>query len=172
MNELTKAASFFFEDIHSIRIIEQENSRWFVAADICDVLDIKKSGRTFKDFPENEKGWYNISSTLSDGYIISGTSKRTRARKTQKMLIVNEAGLYRLVFKSRKPEAKRFQTWVFEEVLPSIRKYGFYNASRPKIWPDDDKRLTWGGWINKNAAKHKKQRPDDDFDGFLKTLPI
>lgn len=42
------------------------------------------------------------------------------------MLTVYEAGLYRLIFKSRKPEAKQFQKWVFNEVLPSIRKHGTY----------------------------------------------
>jgi len=72
------------------------------------------------------------------------------------MLVVNEAGLYRLVFKSRKPEAKRFQTWVFNEVLPSIRKYGFYRASLPKIWPYRGQELTWGEWVNKREGAFEK----------------
>ena len=41
-------------------------------------------------------------------------------------MIVNESGLYSLVFQSRKPEAKKFRKWVTSEVLPSIRKYGYY----------------------------------------------
>ena len=47
------------------------------------------------------------------------------------MLCVNEPGFYRLVFQSRKPEAERFKTWVFTEVLPSIRKKGYY--AFPKV---------------------------------------
>jgi len=44
----------------------------------------------------------------------------------QKMLTVNEPGLYRLVFQSRKPEAEKFKTWVFTEVLPSVRRTGMF----------------------------------------------
>ena len=59
MNEL---ASFYFENnlVQDIRILDRDDTRWFVAADVCKVLDIKQSGHTFDDFPENEKGWYII----------------------------------------------------------------------------------------------------------------
>ena len=49
------------------------------------------------------------------------------------MNVVSEPGLYRLIFMSRKPEAKKFKRWVFHEVLPSIRKYGYYLAPYQKI---------------------------------------
>lgn len=49
------------------------------------------------------------------------------------MLIVNEPGFYRLIFQSRKPEAKKFKCWVFHEVLPSIRKNGYYISPQQKI---------------------------------------
>ena len=49
------------------------------------------------------------------------------------MNFVSEAGLYRLIMSSRKPEAKKFQRWVYHEVLPSIRRYGYYIAPYQKI---------------------------------------
>jgi hypothetical protein len=49
----------------------------------------------------------------------------------QEILIVNEPGLYNVIFQSRKPEAKAFRRWVTHEVLPSIRKYGYYKAPKP-----------------------------------------
>jgi prophage antirepressor-like protein len=51
----------------------------------------------------------------------------SRARKTQKMIFVDEPNLYRVIFKSDKPEAVAFQNWVFKEVLPQIRKQGYYS---------------------------------------------
>jgi prophage antirepressor-like protein len=97
-----------------VRVIIQRGVEWFVAKDVCDALGIQLSGKTFEDFPETEKGRYSVS-TLGG---------------KQEMLAVNEPGLYRLVFKSRKPEAEAFKTWVFEEVLPSIRKTGKYEVSK------------------------------------------
>jgi len=151
MNELAKIANFFFKRNHprAIRIIERDDIRWFVAADVCELLGIKRSGHTFADFLETEKGWYKIP-TLGG---------------PQKMLIVNEAGLYRLVFKSHKPIAKRFQTWVFEEVLPSIRKYGFYRASLPKIWPHGGEELTWGECVNKKGERSWERRENGEKSG-------
>jgi prophage antirepressor-like protein len=86
-----------------------EKPEW-VAQDVCNVLDIASVRHAVADFDEDEKG-VCISDTL-------------RGRQT--LLTVYEAGLYKLIFKSRKPEAKRFQRWVLSEVLPSIRKYGVY----------------------------------------------
>lgn len=53
--------------------------------------------------------------------------------QSREVLVVNEPGLYRLIFSSRKPEAKKFQRWVYHEVLPSIRKYGYYVAPHQQI---------------------------------------
>jgi prophage antirepressor-like protein len=104
---------FTFEN-HAVRTAMIDDSPWFVAKDVCDVLGIQLSGKTFDDFPETEKGRYSIS---------------TPGGK-QEMLTVNEPGLYRLVFQSRKPEAEKFKTWVFTEVLPQIRRTGAYTPDK------------------------------------------
>lgn len=90
---------------------------WFVAADVCKVLDIQNVRQNLANFPDDEKG-------VSTIYTLGGP---------QKMLVVSEPGLYRLIFMSRKPEAEKFKRWVFHEVLPSIRKYGYYLAPYQKI---------------------------------------
>ena len=91
---------------------------WFVAADVCKVLDIQNSRDVVaKQLDDDEKGVATI-------YTLGGA---------QKMNVVSEPGLYRLIFMSRKPEAKKFKRWVFHEVLPSIRKYGYYLAPYQKI---------------------------------------
>jgi hypothetical protein len=79
------------------------------------------------------------------------------------MLFINEPGLYRLIFKSRKPEAESFKTWVFTEVLPSIRKTGAYAE------PDAD----FSGWTWNNIRRILRQEVEEAVAKALKgTNPI
>ena len=113
MNELS---TFQFEKGREFRILERDGDPWFMAKDVCDVLDIGNPTETMRNFPENEI--LKLSSTeFQDRASWGGASS---------FLCVNEPGLYRLIFQSRKPEAEAFKTWVFTEVLPSIRKKGYY----------------------------------------------
>jgi prophage antirepressor-like protein len=106
MKELIK---FAFEG-KNVRITDRNGDPWFVARDVCDILGIQEPANVMRHFPVNEKGLYNIQ-TLGG---------------VQKTLCINEPGLYRLIFKSRKTDAEAFKTWIFTEVLPSIRKGGMY----------------------------------------------
>ncbi|MFT8506642.1 Bro-N domain-containing protein [Acetobacter sp.] len=100
---------FSFED-HAVRVITQDTQPWFVLADVCDVLDLGSPHKTLERLDDDEKGRTTIP-TLGG---------------PQEMNIINESGLYNLIFTSRKPEAKRFRKWVTGEVLPSIRQTGSY----------------------------------------------
>jgi prophage antirepressor-like protein len=102
---------FTYED-HAIRMVMIDDSPWFIAKDVCDALGVKQPTRAVEEFPQNEKG-VTIMHTLVG---------------KQEMLVVNEPGLYRLIFQSRKPEAEWFKTWVFTEVLPAIRRNGTYQT--------------------------------------------
>jgi prophage antirepressor-like protein len=88
-----------------------ENPEW-VADDICKALGLENTSKSLETLEPEEKG-------ITKGYTLGGD---------QEMLTVNEPGLYRLIFKSRKPAAKRMKKWVFSEVLPSIRKTGKYSV--------------------------------------------
>ncbi|MCC5637786.1 hypothetical protein LC593_18455 [Nostoc sp. CHAB 5844] len=105
--------SVFTFEFHQVRFVgTAENPEW-VAADVCACLAIRASGisEALASLEDDEMG---------NGNVVTPGGK-------QKMLTVTESGLYRLIFKSRKPVAKRFQRWVFHEVLPSIRKTGSYS---------------------------------------------
>ncbi|PZV09162.1 MAG: hypothetical protein DCF22_18955 [Leptolyngbya sp.] len=99
-----------------------EYPEW-IAQDVAAVLGINGYRQVISRYPENYKGVTN-----SDG--LDG--------KDREMLTVTEPGLYRMVFASRKPEAEGFREWVFEEVLPSIRKTGGYGVqpADPFAHPD------------------------------------
>jgi prophage antirepressor-like protein len=107
--ENCQVVPFSFEN-HTVRAVVIENDPWFVAKDVCDTLGLTNHRKAVGDLPENEKG-------VTTGYTPGGK---------QKMLTVNEPGLYRLVFQSRKSEAEKFKAWVFTEVLPSIRRTGMF----------------------------------------------
>lgn len=110
------------EEFGEIRTITVEGEIWFVAADVCRALEIQNVTQDVSRLKDNEKAMFNIG--------LSGGATNC----------VNEPGLYRLVFASRKPEAEKFQNWVYHEVLPSIRKTGAYTTSQKLR---DLKRLTW-----------------------------
>lgn len=101
---------FEHADFGSIRIVVRGGEPWFIAKDVCDALSISNSRDAMAKLDTDEKG---VALTDTPG-------------GEQQVSIVNEPGFYRLVMKSRKPEAKAFQRWVTHEVLPSIRKFGVY----------------------------------------------
>lgn len=85
---------------------------WFVAKDVCRILEIAKYRDAVARLDDDER-----ESVLMD--TLGGT---------QQMVAVNESGLYHLIFQSRKPEARKFRRWVTSEVLPSIRRKGYYGV--------------------------------------------
>jgi len=104
------------EDAFPVRIELQDGEPWFVAADVCRVLGIKQATRAVESLDEDERG---VTITHTPG-------------GDQRMLIVSESGLYALIFRSRKPVAKKFRKWVTAEVLPAIRRTGRYQAPPPE----------------------------------------
>jgi BRO family, N-terminal domain len=93
-----------------VRTVIKDGEAWFVAKDVCDILDIGDPSKAVDRLDEDETGTTSIRTT-------SGP---------RELLTVNESGLYGLIFTSRKPEAKRFRKWVTSEVLPAIRQTGRY----------------------------------------------
>lgn len=95
---------------NKIRTTLKDGEPWFVLKDVCEVLGIGNSRMTFDRLEEDEKGVSQID-TLGG---------------KQNMQIVNESGLYNVILRSDKPEAKPFRKWVTSEVIPAIRKHGAY----------------------------------------------
>lgn len=97
-----------------------DNPEW-VAIDIAEVLELQNIRQNLQDFDDDEKGVCTI-------YTLGGE---------QELATVKESGLYRLIFKSRKLVAKRFQKWVTGVVLPSIRKTGMYSIQQQSSTPPE-----------------------------------
>jgi len=106
---------FDFNGLKVRTATDERGEPWFMAKDVCDALELANSRKAISDF-DNED--------LMSLVVTSGGQKR-------EMNFVSEAGLYQLIFKSRKEEAKAFKRWVTKEVLPSIRKTGGYTLTNP-----------------------------------------
>jgi prophage antirepressor-like protein len=93
-----------------VKIIIKNNEPHFVAKDVCDILGLSNITETLKRVDETD---------LNSVKLKSGSQYRNYK-------VVNESGLYQIIFMSKKPQAKQFKKWVTSEVLPSIRKHGAY----------------------------------------------
>lgn len=116
-----KIQRFDFRGASLRTLTDEAGEPWFVAKDVCDILEISNPSDALQSLDDDEK------TNLGNSYVWSEPGRRP--------LIISEPGLYRLVMRSRKPEAKEFQRWVTHEVLPQIRKTGGYI---PTTDADDD----------------------------------
>lgn len=99
------------ENFGSIRVIDRNGEPYFVLKDVCDVLEIERGTRIAERLDEDE---------------VRQTSVIDSMGRNQLTYIINESGLYNVILRSDKPQAKQFKKWVTAEVLPSIRKHGAY----------------------------------------------
>ena len=153
---MSKLSVFTFEQQEVRFVGTPENPEW-IASDVGNILEIKNVRQLLIKFSEDEKGVCNI-------YTPGGE---------QAVLTVTEPGLYRLIFKSRKAIAKKFQRWIFHEVLPAIRKTGTYsipqsNKNDVSALPSARERLETiklgmdlfsqlGGWDERTQVQLKDQ---------------
>ena len=133
---------FEFKGASLRALTDEAGEPWFVAKDVCDILGLENSRKATAELDSDEKNTV----TISDG--IAGNPNKT---------IISEPGLYRLVMKSRKPEAKEFQRWVTHEVLPSIRKHGAYMTESTL-----EKAVTEPDFLIRLATQIKQERAEKE----------
>lgn len=131
MNELR----IFNYNGNEVRTVQKDGEPWWVLKDVCDVLDIKNSTDVAKRLDVDEVTRFNL----------GGLSGETN--------IINESGLYNVILRSDKPEAKPFRKWVTSEVLPSIRKHGAYMTEQTL-----EQALTSPDFLIKLATQLKEEK--------------
>lgn len=94
-----------------VRTVQVNGEPWFVLSDVCKVLELSTPARVAERLEKDE---------------VSQTHTIDRMGRSQKVWIINESGLYTVILRSDKPQAKPFRKWVTSVVLPSIRKHGAY----------------------------------------------
>lgn len=114
---------------HPVQVVDFEGTPWFVAKQVRELLDIEKSGSNLAYLDANEKMTLKRGNT-SLQTLFRHSAGRGGARRLQ---LIAESGLYKTVLRSTKPDAKEFQNWVTQVVLPSIRKNGGYVMGEEKL---------------------------------------
>ena len=149
---------FVFANANEVRVVMRNNEPWFVAKDVCDILGTRSD--TVRQIAGNKR-------VMSINPNSIGDNGRGHGKD---ILIVNEAGLYKLVLAGRKKEAVKFQDWVVEEVLPSIRKHGVYMTDRTLDIIKDDPAYIYR--IAEMLVEEKQQRElaESERDEAIKTV--
>ena len=127
----TTGLQVFYNENENVNVRTQviNDEPWFVAKDVAMALNITWSGHTLDNIPNEWTQMVKLTINGSDG----GVSDIRR------MTLINEAAVYKLAFRSNKPEADRFVNWVTGTVLPSIRRTGSYSISNNR--PESTNRL-------------------------------
>lgn len=107
------ALSIFRYEGENVRVIARDGEPWFVVADLCRVLGIGKANDAARGLDDDERGTETIRTPSGD----------------QQMLVCSEPGMFSLILRSRKPEARAFKRWITHDVLPSIRQTGAYEIA-------------------------------------------
>jgi prophage antirepressor-like protein len=131
----------------AVRTFEDKGCPWFSAKDVCNIL-----------------GYKNDSDAIAKHCKSRGVAKRDTPTTSgvQALSFIDEGNLYRLIVKSRKPEAEKFEAWVMEEVLPSIRKTGGYTV-RPHQGLSADE----ADMLRRVLTQHAESLPKDAQAAFI-----
>ena len=108
-----KSLDLFHFKGRQVRTIQLDGEPWFVAADVCDVLGLNNPSQALSYLDRDERR------------LITNEAWRTNGN----MAVVSEPGLYSLVLRSRRPEAKGFRRWIAHEVIPALRQSGQYRLA-------------------------------------------
>ena len=141
------------EDFGEIRALTIDSEPWFVAKDVCDALGLSNVGQAIASLDDDERDTI----TINDG--TSGNPNKA---------IITEGGLYSLVLRSRKPEARAFKRWVTHDVLPSIRSHGMYATPQTveRMLADPDTMIA-----TLKALKAERQRTQALMEDNARMLP-
>lgn len=147
-----------------LRTVMKGEEVWFVAKDVCDILELEQVTRAMDRLDEDEGGLLEVTHPQNP-------------EKTLEVNCVNEFGLYTLILRSEMPEAKKFKRWITHEVIPAIRKTGIYSMNEIPTNKDKDLQLR----ADKEArllAKEKRLSAQffkeviDDFSSVLSPSSI
>lgn len=134
----TGIQTFNFNNATMRTLTDENGEPWFVAKDVCDILNIDTN---------------HLRDALDEDEITNLRNPEVWNQPGRAPLIISEPGLYKLIMRSRKPEAKEFQRWVTHEVLPTIRKHGAYMTQQTL-----NKALTSPDFLIQLAIKLKEEQ--------------
>lgn len=168
---------FEHEGLGEIRAFLKDGEPWFIAKDVCDVLGFVNNNESTK------KAIQRIKETSYGAEVTTSEVRIKYPSGTKKLTIIPEQVLYELIFASKKPIAKEFRGWVIHEVLPSLKRFGFYrdegkffrrgltDTIKEVLHPEDYKiYVHYTNLINKTVGLPQKNKRDELDSETLKKL--
>lgn len=137
-----------------VRTVVKDGEPWFIAKDVCDILEISNSRDAISRLDDDEK---DVAIADTPGGM-------------QSMTVISESGVYALIFTSRKPEAENFKRWIRKEVIPSIRKHGAYMTPETieKVLSDPDTIIQLATALKEERQRRLVLEPKaEQFDKFI-----
>lgn len=129
----------------SVRVVMKGGEPWFVAKDVCNVLELENVGQALTCLDDDEKtsiapniitADVGFDAMMQKAHLPMHAVIPEAGRGGRPLSLISEPGLYSLILRSRKPEAKAFKRWITHEVIPSIRRTGGYLATKPDDTPE------------------------------------
>ena len=139
---------FSKENLGSVRTIFANNQVWFCIKDVCDILELTNPTAVAQRLDEDERAKFNL-----------GRQGNTN--------FVNESGLYTLILRSDKKEAKPFRKWITSEVIPAIRKTGKYEEKKKPL-TQAELILQQAQWMVE--AENRISNIEDNVSGIVNTI--
>ena len=148
---------FKFEN-QQVRFVGTADDPWWVAADVCAILEVKNVPDALSRLDEDEKGTIVLTDTIG---------------REQNYRTINESGLYSLILSSRKEVSKPFKKWVTSEVLPAIRKTGSYSltTNTDTRFAEDLMLADYAARSAQNAGVDKDITEQIKLDSLMKAYP-
>ena len=136
----------------SVRVVEKNGDAWWVLKDVCGVLGLESSHKVADRIDDDERSQIPVIDSMG---------------RSQETTIINESGLYSVILRSDKPEARRFKKWITSEVIPAIRKTGGYLSPAVDFSDPDKVQVLLDNWKRDRAALQIAAPKAEVYDAFL-----
>lgn len=128
--------TFAYRGEDAVRTVVINGEPWFCAHDVCQILGHSHTPMALKALDDDERRTVDVSAGHATGSFAYSGLTRENAGPNPQLSFVSEPGLYTLIIRSRKAEARPFRRWVTHEVLPELRKRGTYSVGDPVVVAD------------------------------------
>lgn len=144
-SEFMELRIFEKAEFGSVRVVMKGGEPWFVAKDVCNVLELENVGQALTCLDDDEKtsiapniitADVGFDAMMQKAHLPMHAVIPEAGRGGRPLSLISEPGLYSLILRSRKPEAKAFKRWITHEVIPSIRKTGAYATNNALTMPN------------------------------------
>lgn len=153
----SNSLQMFSNELFNVRVVMRENKPWFVAKDVAECIEHSNVTKMCEMCRSKDKTVIDMGEIETNNLLVS--------KMTRELTCVSESGLYRILGKSNLPKCEPFESWVFDEVLPSIRQKGFYAIAPKDSYLIEDPIERAKAWI---IEQEEKKRIEAERDAAIK----